>query len=245
MTTGLPPEEDRAQAGTAPAEPDEWSEWLNAGRDGGDAQQRISAMEMLASVRDRVLAGAGPLGGKALLDIGCGEGLIGVGAIEVVGSTGAVVFSDISAPLLEQVERTVQEKGLTDRASYVQAAAPDLELIPNESVDVVTTRSVLIYVDDKAAAFREMFRVLRPGGRISLFEPVNRPMYPEPEDRFRGYEISDVRELADEVKRVAQGIATDVNAAMVNFDERDLLRLAASAGFEPIDVLMQLSFGPD
>jgi arsenite methyltransferase len=38
----------------------------------------------------------------------------------------------------------------------------------------LTTRSVLIYVADKAGAFREFHRVLRPGGRISLFEPINR-----------------------------------------------------------------------
>ena len=41
------------------------------------------------------------------------------------------------------------------------------------SVDVVTTRSVLIYVKDKAAALREFYRVLKPGGRVSLFEPIN------------------------------------------------------------------------
>ena len=41
-------------------------------------------------------------------------------------------------------------------------------------MDIVTTRSVLIYVEDKRRAFEEFFRVLKPGGRISLFEPINR-----------------------------------------------------------------------
>ena len=54
----------------------------------------------------------------------------------------------------------------------------------------MTTRSVLIYVADKAAAFAAMYRVLRPGGRISLFEPINRLMFPEPPDRFWGYDVA-------------------------------------------------------
>jgi ubiquinone/menaquinone biosynthesis C-methylase UbiE len=47
-------------------------------------------------------------------------------------------------------------------------------LRPSASVDVVTTRSVLIYVKDRARAFAEFARVLRPGGRTSLYEPINR-----------------------------------------------------------------------
>jgi ubiquinone/menaquinone biosynthesis C-methylase UbiE len=52
-------------------------------------------------------------------------------------------------------------------------AADSLTEIADRSVDVITTRSVLIYVKDKAAALREFYRVLRSGGRISLFEPIN------------------------------------------------------------------------
>ena len=46
--------------------------------------------------------------------------------------------------------------------------------VADESVDVVTTRSVLIYVQDKPRAFEEFYRDLRPGGRVSLFEPINK-----------------------------------------------------------------------
>jgi ubiquinone/menaquinone biosynthesis C-methylase UbiE len=48
-----------------------------------------------------------------------------------------------------------------DRCSFVKAASEDLSAIESESVDVVTTRSVLIFVDDKPKALREFFRVLK------------------------------------------------------------------------------------
>ena len=65
-------------------------------------------------------------------------------------------------------------KSVLGRSTFVQTAADSRAGIPDGSVDVVTTRSVLIYVKDKAAAFRAFYRVLKPGGRVSLFEPVNR-----------------------------------------------------------------------
>jgi len=61
-----------------------------------------------------------------------------------------------------------------------RASADQLDAIEDASVDVVTARSVLIYLDDKQPAFTEMFRVLKPGGRISLFEPINRFGSPGP-----------------------------------------------------------------
>ena len=71
--------------------------------------------------------------------------------------------------------------------SFVRAAAEDLSTIADASADVVTTRSVLIYVDDKAAAFRAFHRVLKPGGRLSIFEPINN-YFPVSPDEFWGFD---------------------------------------------------------
>jgi arsenite methyltransferase len=58
---------------------------------------------------------------------------------------------------------------------------------------VVTTRSVLIYVKDKRrAAFEELHRVLKPGGRLSIFEPINNFTYPEPPHLFGGSDVTPV-----------------------------------------------------
>jgi arsenite methyltransferase len=105
--------------------------------------------------------------------------------------------------------------------------------IGDASVDVVTTRSVLIYIEraGKERAFREFHRVLRPGGRISIAEPINSFAYPEPEGWFHGY---DLREIADLVRKVHQASSPPDEQTLVDFDERDLLRWAEAAGFDAL-----------
>ena len=139
---------------------DPWAEWLARRRYGDDAELRRRGLEELALWRDRVLTNAGLVEGETLLDVGCGQGLIGFGALE--RGAGTVVFSDISQDLLELCREAARDLGVSDRCRFMCAFADDLASIEESSVDVVTTRSVLIYVDDKASAFSEFSRVLKP-----------------------------------------------------------------------------------
>ncbi|MDP9470457.1 MAG: class I SAM-dependent methyltransferase, partial [Chloroflexota bacterium] len=111
------------------------------------------------------------------------------------------------------------------------APAEDLSPIPDASVDVVTTRSVLAYVAPKRRAFAEFSRVLRPAGRLSLYEPVNRHVHPGPPERFDGYDVSPVRELADKLKTVFDQRQPPETDPMFDYDERDLMAFAEQAGF--------------
>jgi arsenite methyltransferase len=212
-------------------QPDQWSRWLLERRDAGDARQRSRALEHLAPIRDRVLADAGPLEGATLLDVGTGDGLIGLEALDRVGPGGAVIFSDVSAALLERCEEAVRARGSLERARFVVARAEKLDGIADGSVDVITTRSVLIYVAAKDDAFAEFHRALRPGGRISLFEPINRLTFPEPLGRFWGYDVAAVADLADKVRATFEVLHDPASATMTDFDAGDLVRLAEEAGF--------------
>jgi arsenite methyltransferase len=190
-------------------------------------------LEKLAGVRDKVLDSARFTADESLLDVGCGEGLIGFGALE--RDAAHVVFSDISDDLLEFCRETADSLGFSDRCSFVKASADDLVGISDASVDVVATRSVLIYIPDKERAFREIFRVLAPGGRVSLFEPINRFGMHERRQGFWGYPGNGVADLAERVEQVFGEIQPDTDP-MLDFDERDLIRWAEDAGFFPIEL---------
>jgi arsenite methyltransferase len=112
-------------------------------------------------------------------------------------------------------------------------------------IDVVTAPAVLIFVTDKPAAFAAVHRVLRPGGRLTLREPVGSLMLPEPEDRFWGYAIAPEIALATKVKAAFADLEDPgYRDAMMNFDDRDLVQLAQNAGFDEVHVECHIDIGP-
>jgi SAM-dependent methyltransferase len=209
---------------------DVWADWLRSRRSGGSEEQRKRVLERLGPVRDRILDAADVAPGVTVLDVGCGDGLVGLGALE----RGAdVIFSDVSEACLDDCRAIAG-----DRARYVRAAATELGDL---EADVVTTRSVLIYVDDKQRAFDEFFRVLRPGGRLSIFEPINRFGMDENRRTLGGFDVEGVEDL---VARLWPG-DDETNRAMIDFDERDLLTLAERAGFVDLQLDYRASVGRD
>lgn len=221
---------------------DRWYRWLMDVRFGGDRAYRDKYLtEILYPVRDAVLAKARLAPGETLLDVGSGDGLIGFGALDLVGPGGRVIFSDISADLLDRCRKVADAEHVLDRCDFALASADDLHEIPGASVDVVTTRSVLIYVKDKLTALTEFHRVLRPRGRISLFEPINVLMSLADPDLFSGYDVTPVQELAERLKAFYDAIQPPGHDPMVDFDDRDLVRLAQQAGFPEVKLELQVS----
>jgi arsenite methyltransferase len=209
---------------------DQWHRWLTELRHGGDPEYGAEVRRALVPVREEVLDRAELRPDDTLLDVGTGDGLIAFGALDRLGPAGRVIFCDVSADLLDHCCAVAAAAGQLDRCAFVRASADRLTGIADASVDVVTTRSVLIYVADKAAAFGEFRRVLRPGGRISIHEPINRLMHGNPR-LFLGYDIQPVADIAAEVAARFDAVQPRAADPMLDFDDRDLVRLAEQAGF--------------
>ncbi|MBV9795014.1 MAG: DHA2 family efflux MFS transporter permease subunit [Actinobacteria bacterium] len=224
---------------TEPA--DRWRRWLVDSRSGDDAQHDHLLTTFLYPLRDELLNRAQIRPGEIVLDVGTGAGLIGYGALDRVGPGGRVIFSDVAPEMVGHCQAAITAEGMLDRSAFLVASADDLSVLPDAAVDVVTTRSVLVYVADKAAALREFHRVLRPGGRAVLVEPIT----PVPADGgfYLGYDLSPVRDLAAKLSAyytsVAAGAAGPVSSngsaePLLSFDDWDLLDLAETAGFGQI-----------
>lgn len=220
--------------------PDRWHRWLTDVRFGGDPAVREQMLtESLYPIRETVVDKAKLQPGDTVLDIGTGDGLIAFGALERLSPSGHVIFSDISQDLLDHCRGAAAAEGLLERCQFVLAPADSLAVIADASVDVVTAKSVLIHVKDKAAALREFYRVLRPGGRISVFEPINVLML-DP-DRFFGYDIRPVKPLAAKVRALFESIQPPGDDPMLDFDDRDLVRHAEQAGFSDIGLELRVT----
>ena len=139
-----------------------WAEWLLAQGD-VDAQMIAEA--------ERVLEAAALRPGDTVLDVGSGLGLLTLAAHERIGD-GWVIAVDSSVGALEELLRLAHAAN----ANGIMYLVGDAEVLPlpDASIDAAVLRSVLVHVGDVDAAVGELARVLRPAGRLSLREPLNR-----------------------------------------------------------------------
>lgn len=213
-------------------------------RHGGDPERLQEMVSHLAGVRDGVLDRADLAAGDTVLDVGCGDGLIAFGALDRVGPKGKVIFSDVSTDLLDVCRQHAVEAGVANRCEFVQASADRLDAVTDGSVDAVTTRSVLIYVDDKSGCFDEFHRVLRTGGRLSVFEPVNGYPLWDADDTYCGYDAGPVADLSAKLMAAYDRIQPRTADPMCDFDERDLLRMAERSGFTEVHLELRIDIEP-
>jgi arsenite methyltransferase len=103
---------------------------------------------------------------ETVLDIGSGSGTDTLIAAMLTGPTGVVYGLDMTRAMREKLERNVAAMKI-GHVRVIEGNAEQIPL-PDASIDVVTSNGVLNLVPDKLAAFREIARVLKPGGRLQI-----------------------------------------------------------------------------
>ena len=127
----------------------------------------------------KIIQASGIKTGMKALEIGCGSGAFTTFVARAIGNDGIVYALDIQPKMLEQLKNKLNRAENKDirNISTVLASAYDLPF-PDDSLDIVYMVSVFQEIPDKNKTLKEMKRVLKPGGILSISEFFIDPDYP-------------------------------------------------------------------
>jgi ubiquinone/menaquinone biosynthesis C-methylase UbiE len=135
--------------------------------------------QTLGAATQMMLEVAGVQPGSRVLDVAAGTGEQTLVAARIVGPTGCVIATDISASMLDAVGRAARNEGLTNIETRVMNA--ENLTLDADSVDAVISRIALMLFPNPAKALTEMRRVVKPGGRVAVivFSAIEKNPYHE------------------------------------------------------------------
>lgn len=115
--------------------------------------------------------------GEVVLDLGSGGGLDCFLAAKQVGEDGYVIGLDMTPEMIERARSATQRMGL-DHVEFRQGYLEEMP-IEDERIDVIVSNCVINLSPDKPRVFAEMYRTLKPGGRISVSDIVSNGELPD------------------------------------------------------------------
>ena len=155
--------------------------------------------------------------GEVVVDLGCGGGIDVFLAARKVGPSGRAIGIDMTPEMIDRARRNAAEQAKQGVANVeFHLARMEALPLPAASVDCLISNCVINLATDKAAVFREMFRVLKPGGRVAVSD------------------IALKKPLPDEL---ARSVAAYVGCVAGALPVADYERMLKEAGFAAVQVL--------
>jgi len=151
---------------------------------------------------------AAPCEGEVVVDLGSGAGVDVFLAADLVGPAGRAIGIDMTPEMVAKARALVAEHGIRN-AEFHESIMERLPL-PDGSADLVVSNCVINLSPDKAAVFREAYRILKPGGRLVVSDIV----------KEKAFELADV--------------CGCVGGAMVRGEYLETIR---AAGFRDVEIL--------
>lgn len=169
--------------------------------------------------------------GQTVLDLGSGGGIDCFMAARQVGPDGYVIGVDMTPAMIAKANRNKAKVGLENvefRQGLIEAMPVD-----DNSIDVAISNCVINLSPDKPAVFRELFRVLKPGGRMAVSDMVTRGQF-TPEERadrsaWAGC-ISGAEDVADYVEAMRAAGFTEISVRDKAAPDVELVNLARDSG---------------
>ena len=151
--------------------------------------------------------------GDTIVDLGSGAGNDAFVARSVAGPEGKVIGIDFTEKMIQKARANAEKLGLNN----VEFRVGDIEKIPvsDNTIDVVVSNCVLNLVPNKAKAFEETFRILKPGGHFSVSDIV-----------LKG-------ELPESLRKSAEMYAGCISGAI---QKDDYIKTIEASGFEDIQI---------
>ncbi len=160
------------------------------------------------------------VGGARVLDLGIGPGVSGIEMARVQPQS-RYVGVDLSEEMLRRARRNVRESGVA--VPLIRADVARLPF-PDGAFDSATAHSFFYLLPDSAAALREVYRVVKPGGRVCFFEPGELALLPRVSSVARGL----AKNLRFGTSMALWGVFSGLHG---RWTERSLAEALARAGF--------------
>ena len=168
--------------------------------------------------------------GERVLDLAGGTGDLSARLLPLVGPKGLVVLSDINARMLHEGCKRLTDQGAVGNIAYVQIDAEQLPF-PDSSFDCMTIGFGLRNVTRKERALADMYRALKPGGRVIILE-FSHPIAPGLKSAYDLYSFAVLPTLGQWVAGDAASYRYLAESIRMHPDQQTLLQMMEVAGFE-------------